>query len=434
MISSILDNKDMIIERIVKEKGIPREQIEEMIKKRIDEYGGLLTEAGAAFSIARELGVKLELPEIGEEWIDIGKLSEEMGFANIAGVVKAISPVREWEKEGRSGKLARILLADSTGEIWVILWNQDAELVENRKINLGDIIGIKNGNIRRALNGDLEISLGLRGRVIINPNVDKEFPEIQGSRKIGELKDGMDSVSVFGKVLQVFPVKEFTDGERKGKVASLIISDGDEIRVVLWGDNADLVSKINVGDIVKVENAYTKTNNDRLELHVGWKSRVLVNPEDSPDLSNINAKTETIKRKTINNLKSGELVEIRGTVVQVYPPTIITVCPECGEIVDEICPEHGQSRKTLILNLEIDDGTGVLRGVMFRKTAEDFLGVSEVSRESIDEKINDVLGEEMVFRGVVKENQIFDRLELHIREFEALDLTQEIEMIMGRGD
>jgi replication factor A1 len=62
--------------------------------------------------------------------------------------------------------------------------------------------------------------------------------------KINEIKEGMRNVEVVGKVTKVFDVREFTVGEREGKVGSLFI--GDEtgtIRVTLWGVMADNVKK-----------------------------------------------------------------------------------------------------------------------------------------------------------------------------------------------
>ena len=428
-ISSVLNNKEKIIERIIEETGISRDKLDEMIKKKIEEYGGLLTEAGAAFSIARELGVKIEIKQEKEEWTDISKVNEDLGFVNIAGIVKAVTLVKEFDRDGGKGKVVRILVADSSGEIWVVLWNQDAELVEAGKIGPGTIIGVKNGTIRKNLAGELEINVGMRGRVIINPNIDKELPEIEKPKRISELREGMENISIYGKVLAIFPKREFSSGDRTGKVASIIVSDGTEARVVLWGDLADMADKLSIGDIVKIENAYTKENNGKLEIHLNWKSRLVLNPQDAPDLDNISVRK--IIRKKISELKPSEFVEVRGVVVHIYPPNIINICPVCGEIVEDICPEHGTSKKTIILNMEIDDGTDVIRGVMFRELAERFLGIKEVTDEEIREGMDRRLGDELVFEGNVKENKLFDRNELHVKSFSQVDLNQEIEMLRG---
>ncbi len=429
MISSILDNKEEIIKKITEKTGLPREEIERRIKEKVEEYGGLLTESGAAFAIARELGVQIGAEEQTSVWEDIGKLSEDLGFASVVGVVKAISSTRSWEKEGSSGKVVRMLLADKTGETWVALWNQDAELVEKGQIKVGDIIGIKNGLVRKNIKGEIELSVGMRSRVIIDPKTDKEFPEVGETKSISELKAGDQNVSVFGRVIQVFPRKTFTTGDRTGEIGSMIITDGKAIRVVLWGENAKLVDDIYPGTVVKVENGSVKENNGNLEIHVGWSGRVLIDPDDAPELPEL--KNGEYERKAISDIEPGDFVEVRGLVAKVYPPTKIRVCPVCGAVVEDICPEHGEGKDTIILNIEIDDGTGVIRGVLFRNLAERFLGLSEITDEEISRGIDKVYGEELIFGGQAKNNELFDRKELHIRYFRPPDIDEEIKRLRG---
>ncbi len=427
MVSSILQNKDYIMDRIIQETGMTREELEKRIKEKIEMYGGLLTEAGAAFSIAKELGITLDIPTSSDEYTEISKINEDLGFVNIAGIVKAVSPVKNWEKDDRSGKIARILVADNTGEIWVVLWNDDAELVELGKIKPGTVIAVKNAIIKKRLDGSLELSPGMRGRIIIEPKIEKELPEIPKPKRISELSPG-ETATVYGRITRKFQKKEFETNGRKGIMASMLISDGTQIRVVLWGDHSKILDSANVGDIVKIENGLVKENiNGNLEIHANWASRVLLNPEDSPDLSQV----PTVPRKTISSLKPGEFVEIRGTVVQIYPPTVIKVCPVCGKVVDDVCPEHGKSKKTIILNIEIDDGTGVIRGVLFRDIAERFLGIEDLDSDNIEEKIDSVLGKEFLFIGNISENDVFDRIELTVRDFSEPNLDREIQNAKG---
>src|SRR3989344_3222002 len=56
--------------------------------------------------------------------------------------------------------------------------------------------------------------------------------------KISELMPGIKKASVFGKVIRVFPVREFRKNNREGKVANIIVADETgNIRVVLWDTN-----------------------------------------------------------------------------------------------------------------------------------------------------------------------------------------------------
>jgi len=78
MVAEILDNADEIIKKII-EKGMPEPELMEKIKAKQEEYGGLLTEAGAAYSIAREMGIEFE----EEKQIKIKELTDGLNNVNL---------------------------------------------------------------------------------------------------------------------------------------------------------------------------------------------------------------------------------------------------------------------------------------------------------------------------------------------------------------
>ncbi|HHC19213.1 MAG TPA: replication factor A, partial [Euryarchaeota archaeon] len=75
--------------------------------------------------------------------------------------------------------------------------------------------------------------------------------------RIKNLVGGLDDVTVYGRVTDIFPVKEFTRKKGgKGKVASMIITDETgTTRVVLWDNKTNILDKIKIGDVVKVVQA-----------------------------------------------------------------------------------------------------------------------------------------------------------------------------------
>lgn len=86
--------------------------------------------------------------------------------------------------------------------------------------------------------------------------------------KIGELRAGMRSVSVVGKVESVGQPR--TVNLRAGgtnTVADAVISDeSGQIKLSLWGDE---ISKVQAGDRVSVENGYINTFRGENSLSVG---------------------------------------------------------------------------------------------------------------------------------------------------------------------
>ncbi len=268
-----------------------------------------------------------------------------------------------------------------------------------------------------------------------------EIPQpSQGKLKIREIYAGMKSVTAVGKVVRKFEVREFSKGDRSGKVGSLIM--GDEtgtIRVVFWNDQTALLEKLQPEDIIQVKSGYVKENNHDRELHIGDKAEVQINPPGET-VGAVRASTG-FQRKTIQDLCDGEDgIEILGTVVQVFDPRFFYVCPQCNKRTAEQngghnCAQHGSVQPSLsyVLNATLDDGTGTIRGVFWKNQTLHLLSMAEENMMNYKENLaafqdvkNDLLGEQFKVRGRAKRNEMFDRLELNVQLVEKADAGEEL--------
>ena len=243
--------------------------------------------------------------------------------------------------------------------------------------------------------------------------------------KINEIKEGMRNVEAVGKVTKVFDVREFTVGEREGKVGSFFM--GDEtgtIRVTMWGSMADNVKKIKEGDIVKIKEGYTKMNNSSPEIHLNDKSIFIANPEGE-SISEI--KTSVYERKYLAEAKEGQKVEVLGTIVQMFEPRYFEICPDCMKRARPkeegfFCEIHGKVQEpkiSYVFNAVIDDGTDNIRIVLYKQQAEEFFGKTEqeiLSAKGDAQKIealkSEVFGTTIKICGRIQTNPLFDRQEL----------------------
>ena len=243
--------------------------------------------------------------------------------------------------------------------------------------------------------------------------------------KINEIKEGMRNVEAVGKVTKVFDVREFTVGEREGKVGSFFM--GDEtgtIRVTMWGSMADNVKKIKEGDIVKIKEGYTKMNNSSPEIHLNDKSIFIANPEGE-SISEI--KTSVYERKYLAEAKEGQKVEVLGTIVQMFEPRYFELCPDCMKRARPkeegfFCEIHGKVQEpkiSYVFNAVIDDGTDNIRIVLYKQQAEEFFGKTEqeiLSAKGDAQKIealkSEVFGTTVKICGRIQTNPLFDRQEL----------------------
>jgi replication factor A1 len=264
--------------------------------------------------------------------------------------------------------------------------------------------------------------------IIANELGVKLLVESSGRIQINKIFAGMRSVSLLAKVQRIFEERTFDTGKHKGKVRSFIA--GDEtgtIRIVLWNDQVDKIQTIKEGDIIHLENAYVKENNNQKELHLGDKAKIEINPPGET-VGDVKITPKTRSRKRIQELTDADAnVEVLGTIVQVFEPRYYEICPFCSKrarptpgAAEFICEQHGKitPKYAYVLNAVVDDGSGTVRTVFFKNQAENLLGKQEDyflsikdSQEKIEQMKTELLGEIVKLVGRVSKNENFNRLE-----------------------
>ncbi len=258
---------------ISKHTGKSAEEIDSMVKAKTDKFSGLLTEAGAAYMIAKELGVKTEAAM--EKNTKISELKSGMASVNVVAAIKQVFPPKEFDKNGRKGKLQNLILTDGTGEIRATFWNTDIEKFTALGLGKGDTLKFSNCGVT-SYNELLQLNLNYSSAVAAAEEkiaVPEIAPKILN---INDLDAGMNGVCVKVKIKSIFPEKEFSNERGKGKVMNFIIAEGmQEMRATAWGEMCDKVSEFEEGDEVRIEGAYTKENRGEIELHLGRSARVM---------------------------------------------------------------------------------------------------------------------------------------------------------------
>jgi len=248
--------------------------------------------------------------------------------------------------------------------------------------------------------------------------------------QVENISGGMQSVDFVGKVTRIFQPRHWEKGKKKGTVASLVLADKTgTIRLVIWDERVHLIGngEIKEGDILRVKNGTAKKNRrGEREIHLNWNSQLMINPENvEVEVGEIKKDYPEAKEKTISEIETGDLVKLKGVVVQLFVPYFFKQCPECKKKVEEDeCQEHGKVTPltSMVFNIVLDDSTDTIRCVSFGKTAQILTGLteeleklSEENPEDLREKINNfLLGREIIVEGLVRENQSYERLELMI--------------------
>ncbi len=251
--------------------------------------------------------------------------------------------------------------------------------------------------------------------------------------KISELLPGMKKVNIVGKVINIFPVREFNKNGREGKVVNFVIADETgNLKVVLWDTNhIDLIENktIGKGDVVEIKNASMRDG----EVHLSGFSEL---KRSSLKIDTVKTESETVE-ESLDKLRQGQSVTVRGIVVQLFQPRFYNVCPMCNKKVLQngekfSCAEHGvvTPKERAILNFVIDDGLESMRVVLFSEQINHLIPEEDLkdNEKALNFK-DEFLGTEVFVSGNVKRNQLFNNLEIVATNVEKADVEKLIEVL-----
>jgi len=409
----VLADIDALIKKISQRAGIPEEEVKRRIEEKMKEFAGLLTEAGATYAVAKELGVEIDLDRELSRRVLIGQIEPGMERIDVMGRVLRIYPPKTFQKNGRTGKYCRIIIGDKSGSIRVTLWNRDVELVEKGKIRIGDVVEVINGYAEE-YNGQTALRLSFDSRLLVNPEgVDVEAPESwEPHTSTAQLAEGQNNVNIILRVLRAYPPREVETSFGKTKMRAFIGADKDgTVRVVLWGDNAEL--DLQEGDVIEIINGYTRQGTAGINVHVGRSGYARKREDLREQFQAVAGRSRTETITPIAEVEDGEWATIRGIVVQIYRITPITAfCNVCGaratwENGEWVCTACGSKdvRTSPAASIEVDDGTGVIRVIAFGDAARQLYGKNEPTNPNDDPKqmLEHLLGDEVTIRGRVSE-------------------------------
>ena len=240
--------------------------------------------------------------------------------------------------------------------------------------------------------------------------------------KIDELLPGMRKVNFTGKVITMYPIREYTtkSGE-KGKVANIILADDtSNIKVVLWDTNhIGMLESGDVSDGVVVEIVGGSMRDN--EVHLGSFAELKLSSETFDSVQT----EKPIKNKTIDEYSPGDTVRTRAFVVQAFDPRFFEVSTKTGrKVTEDELAEGVPTEKRAILNVVMDDGTDTMRAVMFHEIVQK-IGVDAYDNpDQLAEQKQALLGKEFNFVGTVKRNSYFNNYELGVNDVEIVDVDK----------
>jgi replication factor A1 len=301
--------------------------------------------------IATDLGLEIQKSDALKFLLSIKDLLPNLNDVTIVGRVVAVFPSKTFKKI-KKGKVASLIVADKSGLLRVVLWDDKANVIDSGEIKIGEVARFSHGYTKENRRGKVELHIGDKGEIEPNPKGVKaeDFPSIDDfTVKINEITKACRNkrITVVGTVKEVFSSLTFKRKDAsKGKVMRFILKDETaEIPVVVWNQKVDELQKfLREGSQLQIVNAKVKkVQNGGLEVHVNTETYVgLAKP--------------TEKFFKIADLKEGlKKLNVQGAVIT--EPILREVKTSNGEIVK-------------LAVFELQDNTGRIWVSAWRKHAD----------------------------------------------------------------
>jgi len=226
-----MENYEKLLERVSRTSGVNKEELERKVEAKRAKLANMISKEGAAQIIAAELGVVFD-----NERMKLLELVHGMKRVNVVAQIVKMFPVREFNKNGREGKVANMMIGDDSSNTRLVLWDiNHIGLIEKGELKEGDFVEIGNGSVR---NGEVHLS-AFSDIKKSSEKIDNVKTEAVVSK--GDLKNARpgNKVKVRALIVQSFEPKFFTkEGETEQRaLLNIVLDDGTEtMRCVLFGE------------------------------------------------------------------------------------------------------------------------------------------------------------------------------------------------------
>lgn len=196
-----------------------------------------------------------EYPTIGKFTVKIKDLTDayKNKRVNVVGNVKELFPVTFFTRhDSSSGKVMRLILADETGKISVVVWNEKVDEVKNI-LKQNAELQIVGARVKKSIGEGIEVHVD-------NDTYIGTFAPKERFLKIADLKEGLKNVNVKGEIISKPTIRDVRTSS--GEIVKLGVfelkDETGRIWISAWRKKAEMVRELKLGEKVIVKNAYVK--------------------------------------------------------------------------------------------------------------------------------------------------------------------------------
>jgi hypothetical protein len=275
-----------MIEIVLQKKpDISAEDVRELIDEKKRKIGaGYLTDQGALFLVAADLGVSFENNQ--SNLTSIKDLYIGANDVNLSARIINIYPIRKYTRKDSNEEVQNrtLTIYDKDSSIKLRLWDQHVSFPEDYQVKPGDLIKISHGYAKSGLDNKPIINLGAKGLIEKSSDSNNdddnnlEIPSLDSlSKTIDEIKEPIDNIIVTGILSSNPRVSRYVNfRNEQGKSLHIPLSNEEgtkSIRSIIWNINEDKIpgiftqgSKVKLIG-VKVKQGNPQYSNEEFEIH-----------------------------------------------------------------------------------------------------------------------------------------------------------------------
>jgi replication factor A1 len=266
---------DKLFDELQRRSSMDKSALLKLIEEKKRKVGaGYLTDMGALFLVASDLGITLDYVTTS----DLTLKDLYIGANEITIISRVLSayPIQNYtKKDGSKGYYRRIILFDKDNFVNTTLWDEKTTLIDPLNINPNMVVKIIKGYVRAGLDGRPVLHLGSRGSVEVldDQELAKKLPTIEEMTKdVSAVKSPASHLSIRGSVKTEPKLSQFTrkDGSQ-GSVIQFYINDIESdqaVRVAIWDSESKAIESLQIGFIVRLINVKAKMlSYGEIELH-----------------------------------------------------------------------------------------------------------------------------------------------------------------------
>lgn len=243
------DFKGMLEIMLRQKPELTPEQVRDMIDEKKRKVGaGYLTDQGALFLVAADLGISFEnIPKTQTGLKDIYVGAKEV---TVIGRIMNVYPVHNFTKRESNEQAATrtLVVYDKDARVKVKLWDKQVAVPDEMGLQVGDVIKIIKGHVRAGLDGKPVINLGSYS-AIETVQDDPAIPNIDSLATTVDAVNGpQDSAVITGTIASNPRISEFVNvrGEASKSLQLQVSNDSASrtLRAVIWNVDETRLPKV----------------------------------------------------------------------------------------------------------------------------------------------------------------------------------------------